>query len=617
VLRLYYVFQKQKMKQKYFYRAIFGIAMALVALHALPDARPPDVRAPSSANTSVGEVAGPSAAPPSEAVSPPAGSSAGSRSPGTLSAKVLAFARPPSFIKEKLQNNAIITEDKQRLPLRTYKPLLIPNDPKASQWWTANARLEQAWDTPRGDNDTLLAVIDTGFALKHEEFQNRWHTNAGESGSTLSEASSMRNCTDRGLTLDAGCNVIDDDFDGVVDNETGATRYENPSRLNCTDQARLLDKSCNRIDDDGNGLVDDVRGWDFINFDNSTQAGELNPAGTGTHHGTYVLGAAAATGNNGKGIAGVDWGTKILPIQALDDDSYGNTLSVGRAIRYAAQQGADVISLSLGSSLSDDFVRQAVREAIAAGSVVVAASGNDGCECIVYPANYSEVIAVGALNSTNEPASFSAWGANLDILAPGVGLYTTDWSSTNQTSAYADGISGTSLATPLVSGLLTRLLSHRPDASPLQLIAALSENTNRLSLGAAVSRSNQLGFGTLDAAKATGRMTVPLTLNQAHVFTPLSSGNQLNPLSPAEAPGPLRGYHCKPGSPGATPVFELNRNKEKFFSASQAERHQAEQAGFAASLLAYTCLLQPHDQVPIISNIDIWQELKNMPSKPL
>ncbi|MGH8463015.1 MAG: S8 family serine peptidase, partial [Pseudomonas sp.] len=244
--------------------------------------------------------------------------------------------------------NKYLEVDGVEYPLRTYELLLTPNDPLPNTSMVTNARLSQAWDTPAGDHQTVLAVIDTGFALAHEEFSGRWYVSPGESGSASSESTSSLNCTARGLPLSASCNLIDEDADGVVDNEDGGAFYQNPSRLNCTDQAKPLDKSCNRLDDDGNGYVDDTTGWDFANYDNLPQAGELNPAGVGTTHGTRVAAIAAATGNNAKGIAGVDWRTKILPIQALDDDSYGDTLGVGRAIRYAAAQGADVISLSLG-----------------------------------------------------------------------------------------------------------------------------------------------------------------------------------------------------------------------------------------------------------------------------
>src|SRR5690606_25156978 len=110
---------------------------------------------------------------------------------------------------------------------------------------------------------------------------------------------------------------------------------------------------------------------------------------------------------------------------------------------------ADVISLSLGSELSDEYLQEAILDAISVGSIVVAASGNDGCDCVSYPANYEEVVAVGASNSSNNPYSFSNYGSNLDVLAPGAGFYTARWTAGNQTSGYASDIAGTSLATPV------------------------------------------------------------------------------------------------------------------------------------------------------------------------
>lgn len=514
--------------------------------------------------------------------------------------------------KERLVGSDIHTLTGQKYPLRTYKPQMTPNDPNAAQWWTSASGLNTMWDTPRGTNSTLLAIIDTGFALEHEEFQNRWYTNSSESGPTASEQPSSLNCSDLTLPLSASCNLIDDDYDGEVDNESGPSSYQNPSRRNCTDQGKSLDRSCNRIDDDNNGLIDDVNGWDFINYDNSVQAGEVNPAGAGTRHGTLVAGAATATGNNNKGIAGADWGTTILPIQAINDDSYGHTLSVARSIRYATAQGADVISLSLGSHEPDDMVRIAVQDAIAAGSVVAAASGNDGCNCMVYPANYPEVMAVGALNTNGQPAGFSSWGANLDILAPGVGLYTTDWQVSNQTSAYASGIGGTSLATPIVSGTLTRILSHRPDLSALQLIAALNESSNRMSLPSTLPRSDTLGFGSLNTAAATARVLTPKNSPQIYGLIPVSSGNQFDPA--AEYKQSPRVYQCQEGF-GTTPLIELKTSEHTFYTMSHSEAAQAERLGYAQKFLAYTCLQLPHDSLQTVRNIDIRREFFNL-TKP-
>jgi hypothetical protein len=511
--------------------------------------------------------------------------------------------------KLKRPEKTVVINNKE-YPLRTYAPLLSPNDPSANQWWVTNTKMNQAWDVAPGARETLLAVIDTGFGLQHEDLANRWYTNAGESGTATQEGASQLNCTDRTLALNANCNLIDEDGDGIVDNETGAVTYQNPSRRNCTAQGKALTKDCNRLDDDGNGYIDDMRGWDFINNDNSVQAGELNPAGSGTTHGTLVSGIAAATGNNAKGIAGVDWHTKILPIQALDDDSYGDTLSVGRAILYAAEQGADVISLSLGSTLSDDYVQEAVHVAIARGSVVVAAAGNDGCECMVYPANYPEVVGVGALNSSNVPASFSSWGANLDILAPGANLTSSTWTSGNGTSAYASGINGTSFATPMIGGMLTRMLSQRPNETPIQIVAALTESTNRLTLAPSTPHSTTLGHGSLDALKATNRIMTPLSLGQLYGFGPVSKGNR---LAVTEVAASYAVHSCEVGTVGSTMVYELKKaGLPTFFTIGKAEVANAQKAGYTATNFTYACVQQPHDTDGVFRTIDLFSEFRNI-----
>ncbi len=522
-----------------------------------------------------------------------------------------------AIIQEKIIAGSVVDLSGQTFPLRQYQTALIPNDPRANQAWVTSSGIDKAWDAPRGSANTLLAVIDTGFALAHEEFEGRWQQNAGEVGVTQTEANSRLNCTDRAAALDESCNLIDDDFDGIVDNESGATSIQNPSKRNCTDQTVPLNRSCNLIDDDGNGFVDDHTGWDFYSYDNSVQAGEIDPEGDGAQHGTFVTGVAAATGNNGKGIAGVDEGTKILPLQALADDGYGNTLSVARAIRYAATRGADVISLSLGSSAPDSYTRQAVREAVAAGIIVVAAAGNGGCECIIYPANYPEVLAVGALNSSNVPASFSAWGNNLDIMAPGTGLYTTDWRAARPTNAYAGGISGTSLATPIVSGMLTRMLSYRPNLTPLQAIAAITESTNRLGLPPSPSHSINLGFGALNAEKSSLRVRQTHTTAASYLYSAVSLGNSLNVQFPSESIASSTLYECLAPAYGTTPIYEVTNSARSFFTASSAEAITASEQGYSIKLTTYACMLLPDDQIGSpVRTINFMREFKNITDKP-
>lgn len=515
------------------------------------------------------------------------------------------------FVQETIESGEIVTKDNKTFPLRNYKTQSTPDDPSYLQPWVQTLNLPELWETNTGTTDTLLAIIDTGFALQHEEFEDRWHVNTNETGATLLQSPSKYNCSDQSRPLDQNCNLIDDNFDGIVDNETGPTTYENSSQLNCTDQQFSIDKSCNLVDDDNNGLIDDYRGWDFVNFDNSPQAGEIDPNGSGTHHGSYVTGVAAANANNGVGIAGVNWQTKILPLQGLADTGSGTSISVARSIRYAVNQRADVISLSLGGEYPDTYTRIAIEEALAAGVIVVAASGNDGCDCISYPANYPEVIAVGALNSSGRRAAFSSYGDNLDIMAPGTGIYTTSWSPSNGTTAYAGGTAGTSLATPQVSGLITSLIGANPDASPLEITAALLETANRLSIPTSSPRSTTLGFGMVDAQRSNDRLINPISLSQLTTFSPVSLGNYLNPASPAEPVRSTRLYQCQDTTYGTTAIHRLRKNNSEFYTASLGEVRNATQQGYSSNFLGYACAIQQHDNTTAIRNINVYSEFSN------
>jgi len=506
--------------------------------------------------------------------------------------KIQELMKSP-YVQEKLSENTIVSDSSDSYPLRTYTTQALPNDPAANQWWTTNTKLPELWDQTTGSADTVLAIIDTGFALQHEEFQGRWHENSAEKGIGFSEQPSKLNCSDRSLALNLSCNLIDDDFDGIVDNESGPTTVENPSQLNCTDQGRPLDKSCNMIDDDGNGLIDDWRGWDFMNFDNSVQAGDINPSGNGVRHGSYVTGIAAANANNNVGIAGVNWRTRILPIQALSDDGSGTSISVARSIRYAVARGANVISLSLGGTYPDSYIRQAVQEAITAGVIVVAATGNDGCECVSYPANYPEVVAVGALNQNNERASFSSYGENVDIVAPGTQLYTASWSQNNQTSAYASGIAGTSLATPIVSGLLAILVGEYPELSSNEIIAIITENTNRLSIPTVTTHSAFLGYGGIDTVRSFSR---PLLAQ---------SPSMRYGLSFSDTP---RLHACEENYFGSSRLYRLSKNAIVQFSADPIEIYQKQQQGYSAQLFTYACRSLAVDKPETVRLLQLYSE---------
>jgi hypothetical protein len=488
----------------------------------------------------------------------------------SLSQKEVAMARSI----EKLTSNVDIEADQRgeyivdggkKYPNRRYQTQTsTPNDPSYNQWWLDSSGVSASWQVGAGQKQTLLAIIDTGFGLGHEEFQGRWHINSQESGVTTQENPSILNCTDRGLPLDKSCNNIDDNRDGIINNETGQTTAENPSILNCSDRGLTLNKSCNLIDDSGNGLIDDVTGYDFLTYYPSPRSGKTNPTGNAVAHGTRVAGVAAATGNNAKGIAGVDWHTKILPLQAMNDDGDGDTLSVARAIYYAVSQGADVINLSLGTPSEDVYVRNAVATAVEAGVVIVASSGNTSCDCILYPAKYPEVIAVGALGSDNLPASFSSYGSTLDVLAPGAQLRTTNWSASNGINSYVNGVAGTSYASPIVAALATRLIAHEPDATTAQIVAAIRESTDPMGMQSNVARSSIYGYGRIRASVSLNRVRNAYTPGTVYAFSDVESGYDIGSFDDTNnVPGGLV-YGCPVGKRPGSPVYELNNSSNRF-----------------------------------------------------
>lgn len=524
---------------------------------------------------------------------------------GSQESTSTGFSEPTKLPDKTIQNKVPKTEiiaDGVTYPNRVYTPMLVPNDPSYNQWWVAPNGMTTVWDIPAGAYQTKIAVIDTGFALNHQEFAGRLAVNAAETGITASEGPSDLNCTDQALALDRSCNNIDDNFDQILDNETGATTEQNPSDRNCTDQSLALDKTCNNLDDDGNGLKDDVSGWDFVNYDSSVQAGQVNPTGSGTTHGTLVAGVLGATGNNGVGIAGVNWHTKILPIQALDDDSYGDSFTVGQAVIYAANQGADIISISLGTSLSDPYMRSAILYALDRGSIVVAASGNNGCDCVSYPANYPEVVAVGAINSTGSPASFSNFGAQLDVLAPGQTITTPTYSSVNQTSAYAGSVAGTSFATPFFSGVLGLAKMSQPTATWEELIGTMLENSDRRTLTATSPHSGTLGYGVTRVNTMLDRLRVTNSAVQRVQFYGTLLGSK-------------RGYECEGSIVPATKLYELTKAGIYNYTVSPRELSKAVQNGWASRDLAYVCMGLASDNVSVLRALSLTSELHNLIQK--
>ncbi len=212
------------------------------------------------------------------------------------------------------------------------------------------------------------------------------------------------------------------------------------------------------VDHDGNGYTNDVHGYDFY-------ANKSNPEDE-NGHGTHTAGTIAAAKNN-MGVIGVAPKVKIMPLRFLGPQGEGSTQGAIQAINYAVKMGAKVISASWGGGAYSAYLAQAIQNAQAAGVVFVAAAGNEGRNLYyspTYPATYPGVISVGATDANDQMASFSNYGTNeVLITAPGVQIQSTYLNQGYQS------LSGTSMATPQVSGAIALALSLNPRLNLEQL----------------------------------------------------------------------------------------------------------------------------------------------------
>lgn len=215
-------------------------------------------------------------------------------------------------------------------------------------------------------------------------------------------------------------------------------------------------------------------------------------------HGTHVAGTIAQTTNNGVGVAGLAHCAKLMPVKVLSAKGWGTMADVAEGIRWAADHGAQVINLSLGSSQKSSVVEKAVNHALKKGVIVVAAAGNSG-RSVGYPAGYPGVIAVSATDKNDNIAWFSSRGPEVAIGAPGVGVTQQTICENGKNKCETWGVfNGTSMASPHVAGAAALLVGQGitdPDAVKTQLQATATPKEDK----------NLFGAGILDAGAATFR----------------------------------------------------------------------------------------------------------------
>jgi subtilisin family serine protease len=320
-------------------------------------------------------------------------------------------------------------------PNYIWKAVAIPNDPDFSKLWglhntgqtggTADADIDapEAWEKSKGSKNVIIAVVDTGVDYTHPDLSRNMWRNPGE-------------------------------IPG------------------------------NGIDDDDNGVVDDVYGINAIEIERAgpgrggrpTAGDPMDDHG----HGTHVAGTIGAVGNNTIGVVGVNWRVSIMAVKFLGADGSGTTSAAILGLQYVKMmkdRGFNIIatSNSWGGGPYSRALRDAIEGLMASGIIFVAAAGNDGRNNDLYPtypASYDlpNIISVAATNHNDDLANFSNYGRSVHVGAPGVYIYSTCspglYMCSNSRYAYA---SGTSMATPHVSGLVALIKAKYPSMTWYQI----------------------------------------------------------------------------------------------------------------------------------------------------
>lgn len=242
-----------------------------------------------------------------------------------------------------------------------------------------------------------------------------------------------------------------------------------------------------------------LAGHDFVNNDGDAR--------DDNGHGTWVSGIVGANTNDGFGIAGISWRDRILPVKIMNANGTGDSSDLTAGIVWATDRGANVINMSVGGFPYSQYVHDAVRYAWGRGVVLVGAAGNNAVEGPFYPASYPEVISVSASQVDDEFSSWSNYGADVDVSAPGASILTTNCAVCKPVEQDLSGdhrftyISGTSFAAPNVAGVVALIWARYPTMTNAQVVDRLKTTVDDLGYA---GWDNRYGRGRVNALRAVG-----------------------------------------------------------------------------------------------------------------
>jgi serine protease len=269
---------------------------------------------------------------------------------------------------------------------------------------------------------------------------------------------------------------------------------------------------------------DNAGDGDGIDSNPNDEGDAIQAGASSSFHGTHVAGTVAARSNDSRGVAGIAWNSRIMPIRVLGRNG-GNSLDLAEGIRFAAglsnasgttpARKADIINMSLGGSSDSQIIRDAVAAARAAGVIIIAAAGNESTSQLSYPASYEGVVSVSAVDINRDFAFYSNYGTMIDVAAPGGDLrfdLNGDSRPDGVLSAGGDDSSGslsyqlvfyngTSMASPHIAGVAALMKAVYPAMTPADFDAMLAAGELTDDLGDA-GRDDLYGYGLIDAFKA-------------------------------------------------------------------------------------------------------------------